>query len=125
MAAIERGQQPPVLETGNLSPRRDLTDVRDMVAAYLLLMERGRTGEAYNVGTGRDVFRCRRCSTGCWPWPALTVEVRPAGASWCAAADTAVRPRRTPAKLRRETGWAPRYSLDQTWPTRWTTARQP
>src|SRR5262249_1648482 len=28
LAAIEAGRQPPVLETGNLSPRRDLTDVR-------------------------------------------------------------------------------------------------
>ncbi len=34
--------------------RRDLTDVRDMVAAYLLLMERGRTGEVYNVGSGQN-----------------------------------------------------------------------
>src|SRR5262249_15624135 len=53
LAAIERGKQPAVLETGNLSPRRDLADVRDVVRAYTLLMERGRSGEAYNVGTGR------------------------------------------------------------------------
>src|SRR5438309_1980118 len=52
IAAIERGARPPMLETGDLRPRRDLTDVRDMARAYILLLERGRTGEAYNAGTG-------------------------------------------------------------------------
>src|SRR5262249_53370432 len=52
IAAIERGRQAPLLETGNLAPRRDLTDVRDMVRAYRLLMEHGRSGEVYNAGTG-------------------------------------------------------------------------
>ncbi|HVS40055.1 MAG TPA: GDP-mannose 4,6-dehydratase, partial [Gemmataceae bacterium] len=54
-AAIERGEMPPVLETGNLESRRDLTDVRDTVAAYILLMEKGRPSEAYNVGSGQNV----------------------------------------------------------------------
>ena len=54
-AAIERGELPPVLETGNLGSRRDMTDVRDTVAAYVLLMQKGRSGEAYNVGSGQNV----------------------------------------------------------------------
>ena len=40
---------------GNLTPRRDLTDVRDVVRAYRMLIERGAPGEAYNVCTGRDL----------------------------------------------------------------------
>jgi GDP-4-dehydro-6-deoxy-D-mannose reductase len=40
---------------GNLSPRRDFTDVRDVVRAYRLLIERGVPGEAYNVCSGRAV----------------------------------------------------------------------
>jgi GDP-4-dehydro-6-deoxy-D-mannose reductase len=40
---------------GNLSARRDFTDVRDVVAAYRLLVEMGRPGEAYNVCTGTAV----------------------------------------------------------------------
>jgi GDP-4-dehydro-6-deoxy-D-mannose reductase len=40
---------------GNLTPRRDITDVRDVVRAYRLLMELGEPGEAYNVCSGRDV----------------------------------------------------------------------
>ena len=44
-----------VIPVGNLTPRRDLTDVRDVVRAYRLLVEHGTPGEVYNVCTGRDV----------------------------------------------------------------------
>jgi GDP-4-dehydro-6-deoxy-D-mannose reductase len=44
-----------VVRTGDLSSRRDFTDVRDVVRAYRLLVERGEPGEAYNVCSGRDV----------------------------------------------------------------------
>lgn len=40
---------------GDLSPRRDFTDVRDVVRAYRLLVERGAEGEVYNVCSGRDL----------------------------------------------------------------------
>ena len=55
IAAIELGLQDASMETGGLDSRRDLTDVRDVVAAYLLLMEKGEVGEAYNIGTGAAV----------------------------------------------------------------------
>ena len=43
------------LAVGNLTPRRDFTDVRDVVRAYHLLVERGAAGEVYNVCSGRAV----------------------------------------------------------------------
>ncbi len=43
------------LSTGNLQARRDLSDVRDVVRAYRLLIERGRPGEVYNVCRGEAV----------------------------------------------------------------------
>jgi GDP-4-dehydro-6-deoxy-D-mannose reductase len=43
------------LRVGTLTTRRDFTDVRDVVAAYRLLIERGAPGEVYNVCSGRDV----------------------------------------------------------------------
>jgi GDP-4-dehydro-6-deoxy-D-mannose reductase len=43
------------LPVGNLTTRRDFTDVRDVVAAYGLLIERGEPGAIYNVCSGRDV----------------------------------------------------------------------
>jgi GDP-4-dehydro-6-deoxy-D-mannose reductase len=55
LAAIERGLQPPLLRVGNLSPLRDFTDVRDVVRAYVLLGEKGRKGEAYNVASGNSL----------------------------------------------------------------------
>jgi GDP-4-dehydro-6-deoxy-D-mannose reductase len=52
IALIERGMLPPVLKVGNLEARRDLTDVRDTVRAYVLVMEHGVTGTVYNVASG-------------------------------------------------------------------------
>jgi GDP-4-dehydro-6-deoxy-D-mannose reductase len=46
------GHEIPV---GNLSPRRDFTDVRDVVRAYRLLVEHGEPGQAYNICTGEDI----------------------------------------------------------------------
>jgi GDP-4-dehydro-6-deoxy-D-mannose reductase len=43
------------LPVGTLTTRRDFTDVRDVVAAYRLLIETGVPGEVYNVCSGRDV----------------------------------------------------------------------
>ena len=56
VAQIERGEREPVIRTGNLSARRDFTDVRDVVRAYVLLMEHGRAGETYNVGSGKAIL---------------------------------------------------------------------
>lgn len=53
VALIEAGRQEPVIRVGNLAAKRDFTDVRDVVRAYVLLMEKGQRGESYNVGTGR------------------------------------------------------------------------
>ncbi len=48
----ELGRRAPSIEVGNLAARRDYTDVRDAVKAYVALLERGRSGEVYNVGGG-------------------------------------------------------------------------
>ena len=52
IACIERGGADPTIRVGNLDARRDLTDVRDTVRAYALLMERGVPGTIYNVASG-------------------------------------------------------------------------
>ncbi|MGH7518943.1 MAG: NAD-dependent epimerase/dehydratase family protein [Gemmatimonadales bacterium] len=95
--------------TGNLAPVRDFLDVRDVVTAYLLLLEHGAPGEIYNVARGEGVplaelfARLAR---------SLGVEAEP-------VADPALA-RRTDiphlvgdsGRLRRATGWAPVHTLD-------------
>lgn len=52
VAEIEKGIKEPVMYVGNLTAKRDFTDVRDVVKAYALLVKEGKRGETYNVGTG-------------------------------------------------------------------------
>ena len=52
VASIEKGLCKPVIRVGNLSARRDFTDVRDVVKAYGLLIQKGESGETYNIGSG-------------------------------------------------------------------------
>jgi GDP-4-dehydro-6-deoxy-D-mannose reductase len=111
LAAIERGQQAPLLETGNLQPRRDLTDVRDVAAAYLLLMERGRGGEVYNVGSGQSLSM-QTVLDRLIALSGVAVEVRQKASLFRAQDASAFRANAD--KLRRETGWTPRFDLDRT-----------
>lgn len=52
VAEIEKGLREPVLRVGNLAAKRDFTDVRDVVKAYVKLIQKGVPGETYNVGSG-------------------------------------------------------------------------
>lgn len=55
IAMIEKGKQEAVISVGNLDASRDYTDVRDMVRAYLLSVEKCDPGEAYNICTGSTI----------------------------------------------------------------------
>lgn len=52
---VEKGLQEPEIQVGNLSVSRDFCDVRDVVRAYTRLMEKGRSGEIYNVSSGEAI----------------------------------------------------------------------
>ncbi|MGH9017602.1 MAG: GDP-mannose 4,6-dehydratase [Acidimicrobiales bacterium] len=99
------------IAVGNLSARRDLTDVRDVVRAYRLLVESGAAGDVYNVCTGRDVAIAEVAER-------LLVL---AGTDLRLVPDPSLlRPvdvpvvRGDPAKLRTATGWEPAFDLDTT-----------
>lgn len=55
IALIEAGRQKPVLSVGNLDSSRDFTDVRDIVRAYWLALEKGKPGEVYNICSEKSV----------------------------------------------------------------------
>lgn len=52
---IEKGNKEPKLFVGNIKVKRDFTDVRDIVKAYTMIMEKGVSGEIYNVGSGKSI----------------------------------------------------------------------
>jgi len=101
----------PTIPVGNLSARRDFTDVRDVVRAYRLLIESGRPGEVYNVCSGRDVS-IREIADGLLGLVGTTLEFE--------VDPTLVRPievpvlRGDPGRLAGATGWKPEVSLEQT-----------
>ena len=56
IAKIEKGLQEPVITVGNLSVKRDFTDVRDVVRGYWDLVRYGEKGEVYNIGSGKSLL---------------------------------------------------------------------
>lgn len=51
---IKAGLRPPKMRVGDLDISRDFSDVRDVVRAYQLLLEKGGSGEVFNVCSGRE-----------------------------------------------------------------------
>jgi GDP-4-dehydro-6-deoxy-D-mannose reductase len=110
LAAMRSGVGERVLRVGNLEARRDFLDVRDVVRAYVVLLEHGRAGEVYNVCSGRahrlrDVVDAMVGMTDA----EIRVEVDP----------ERVRPVDVPLLLGdgsrlRALGWSPRIALDET-----------
>ena len=100
-----------VVPVGNLSPRRDFTDVRDVVRAYRLLVERGTPGAVYNVCSGRDVaireLAERLLAMADRP---MRLEVDPALER---PVDVPVH-RGDAAKIGAATGWQPQIPLERT-----------
>jgi GDP-4-dehydro-6-deoxy-D-mannose reductase len=92
------------IAVGNLSPRRDFTDVRDIVRAYRLIAERGTAGEVYNVCTGTD-RSIAELSNGLLALTTHTIEPV-ADPELQRAVDVPV-VRGDSSKLRKDTGWAP------------------
>ncbi len=111
IAAIEAGRQAPVLETGDLSGYRDLTDVRDMTAALRAAVEHGDTAEVYNAGRG-EVWRMEDVLNRLIALSRAKLEIRQKVEPG-RRADTAIS-RADPAKLRAKTGWRPQLDLDAT-----------
>ncbi len=111
LAAISRGEREPVLSVGNLEAVRDFTDVRDIVRAYVALLQGGRAGEVYNVCSGRG-GSVRSLLDMMIAVSGLRVDVR--------VDDAKFRPVEVPtlvgnaAKIRRELGWRPELSLRET-----------
>lgn len=111
VAEIEKGLREPVMYVGNLAAKRDFTDVRDVVRAYVKLIQQGVPGETYNMGSGHAV-EIRRILDMIISMSEkeIRVEIDP----------NKIRPVDVPiieadiTKLHELTGWKPQIELEQT-----------
>lgn len=111
IADIEHGRWQPEISVGNLEAQRELTDVRDTVRAYRLILERGQPGRPYNVCSGRAITIRRLLDLLVERTRVpVTVKVDPAR----------LRPNDIPllvgdpARVQGELGWTPAIPLEQT-----------
>jgi GDP-4-dehydro-6-deoxy-D-mannose reductase len=100
-----------IIDAGNLSTRRDFTDVRDVVRAYRLLVERGTPGEAYNVCAGESVA-VEDVARRLIELSGVDAEVRVVPERVRAVEVPELRG--DPSKLVAATGWGRERSLDET-----------
>jgi GDP-4-dehydro-6-deoxy-D-mannose reductase len=111
LARIKKGLQPPVIEVGNLKPRRAFLDVNDTVRGFYLAALKGHPGEAYNLCAARtheigELLRMAIALSG------VKVEIR-AAASLMRPSDEKIIFGST-RKIRKHTGWKPMYTIRQT-----------
>ncbi len=111
IARIEKGLQPPLMRVGNLEAERDFTDVRDMVKAYWMSLEKCRPGEVYNICSGRS-YKIRKVLDMLLGISEKKIEVkmdekklRPSDVSVLLGDSS---------KFRKETGWEPEISFEKT-----------
>lgn len=110
IAEIEKGIREPVLTVGNLESKRDLTDVRDMVKAYALLIEKGENGEVYNAGRGES-YKIKDLLDKLLSFSDISIEVK--------EDSSLLRPNDIPelrcdtTKIEQTTGWKAEISLEK------------
>lgn len=108
---VKHTRQAPPIRVGALQPERDFTDVRDVVRAYVLLLERGASGAVYNVCSGK-AYSMQRVLDDLMALAGIAVEV--------VVDPSLLRPVETPrligdaSRLQRDTGWRPEIGFERT-----------
>ena len=111
VAEISLGKSPPVIKVGNISPRRDFTDVRDVVRAYRMALDAGRRNEVYNVCSGKSrTMRGILLTLKSFCKRKIKIIIDPERLRPVDILET----RGSYARLARATGWHPRIPFTQT-----------
>lgn len=111
IARIEAEQREPVMLVGNLSAKRDFTDVRDVVRAYHLIAEQGASGEVYNIASNH-AYSIQELLDGLLSLTDKRIDVR--------VDPDKLRPVDVPvvqgdySRLHTATGWQPQIPFEQT-----------
>lgn len=111
IAEIERGGKEPVMSVGNLSARRDFTDVRDVVRAYRLLAEKGTAGRIYNIGRG-DAVTIQHILDTALGMAECSITVKQDPARMRASDIPVIEP--DVSRIFADTGWKAEISIEQT-----------
>ncbi len=111
VARIKKGLQAPVIEVGNLNPRRAFLDVQDAVRGFYLAAMKGKHGESYNLCATRT-YRIHEVLDLAVRLAGIKAEIRPA-ARLMRPSDEKIIFGST-EKIRRDTGWKPLSSIENT-----------
>lgn len=108
---IKKGLQAPVIEVGNLTPRRAFLDVQDTVRGFFLAGMKGKRGEAYNLCASRthhihEVLQTTIRLSG------VKAEIRPVSRLMRPSDERIIFG--STKKIRKDTGWTPQNSIEQT-----------
>jgi len=111
IAKIETSEQEPFIYVGNLEAQRDFTDVRDIVRAYQLIVDKGTPGQAYNVASSK-AYSIQYLLDTLLSYTDIEIEVR--------VDSDRLRPVDVPVirgditKLTTDTGWRPTITFEET-----------
>lgn len=111
IALIEKGKQEKIIKVGNLTTIRDFTDVRDIVKAYSLLLQKGKPGEVYNIGSGKG-YEIKKVLNLLLSFTKVKIKIE--------VDPLLLRPVENPiiiadsSLFRKTTGWEPRIPLEKT-----------
>jgi GDP-4-dehydro-6-deoxy-D-mannose reductase len=108
---IKKGLQSPVIEVGNLKPRRAFLDVQDTVRGFYLAAMKGKRGETYNLCASRTRHIHELLDTAI-RLSGIKPEIRPV-ARLMRPSDEKIIFGST-QKIRKDTGWRPQNTLEQT-----------
>jgi nucleoside-diphosphate-sugar epimerase len=111
LVRIKKGLQSPIIEVGNLQPRRAFLDVSDTVRGFYLAAMKGKRGESYNLCAERT-YRIEEVLQTAIRLSGVKAEIRPV-ARLMRPSDEKIIFGST-QKIRKDTGWKPLHSVEQT-----------
>jgi GDP-4-dehydro-6-deoxy-D-mannose reductase len=111
VARIKKGLQSPVIEVGNLKPRRAFLDVQDTIRGFYLAAMKGRHGEAYNLCATRT-YRVEEVLHTAIRLAGIKAEIRPVPRLMRPSDEKIIFG--STQKIRKDTGWRPLKTIGQT-----------
>jgi len=111
VARIEKQIASPIIHVGNIDVSRDFSDVRDVVKAYTLLIERGKKNQIYNISSGKAVA-LRKILDNILSFSTITIQIEKDKSKLRKADISELWGDNS--KLLKETSWKPEIPLKQT-----------